>query len=858
MPLLERAEPLASLAGCWAGACAGRGMLALVEGEAGIGKTALVREFAAGMAPPARVLFGACDALSTPRPLSALHDIAALLSHELSSALAEARPPEDLFALLAASLSGVRPSLLVLEDAHWADAATLDLLRYLGRRVHAMRVLLVVTHRDDEVGPRHPLRVVMGDLASSGELRRIALRPLSVAAVARLAAGAGADARLLHQQTGGNPFFVTEAIAAGGGLPANVRDAVLARAARLDPRARNTLDAAAVIGASASMRLLADVLGSELSLDGCLDAGMLRLDAASVAFRHEIARQAVLSAIPPDALRRWHARVLATLRARSPGSVDLATLSHHAAGALDGAALLQFAPAAARHASAMRAHREAAAHYARALAFAREEPPAARAALLEAYSYECYLTDQSAEAIRSRTEAARLREELGEGIRCGDDLRWLSRLHWWAANKAEADDSGLRAIEVLERFPKGVELAAAYSNLSQLRMLESNSRAAVRWGNKALALARRAGDAAVEAHALNNIGTTLAGGRQELGWRLLRRSLELSLSHGFEDHAARAYNNLASRAVEYRRLADAERWLEEGIAYDDDRGLHGHLCYLLGWQAILHLLRGRLDAAAASAQRALANPRLSVILRVNPLCALGRVRALRGDADVWPALDEALQLAERTGEVQRIAPASVARAQAAWLEGDNLRAVAEATRALPLAMQHRDAWYAGELLLWIHRAGGKARVPAWCARPCRDQLSGRVAAAERAWRKLGCALEAALALAEQGGEAALRRAFDELEQMGMRAAAASVARKLRDIGARSVPRGRRASTRKNPLGLTAREAEILQLLGEGLRNAEIGRRLFISPKTVEHHVSAILEKLGVQSRTQAARLARRE
>jgi DNA-binding CsgD family transcriptional regulator/tetratricopeptide (TPR) repeat protein len=856
VPLLERTEPLSALAAWWGEACAGHGLVALVAGEAGIGKTSLVREFGRTVAAPGRMLLGACDALSTPRPLGPLHDIASALPGELSRALAESRPPDSTFTILGTELRSEHPTLLVFEDVHWADAATLDLLRFLGRRIRTMRVLLVLTYRDDEVGPKHPLRIVIGDLASAGELKRIGLGPLSAEAVDRLADGSRLDARTLHAHTGGNPFFVTEVLAAAtGGVPANVRDAVLARAARLDAAARNTLEAAAVIGAGVELALLGEVVAADLALDRCLEAGMLSAVSGTVVFRHEIARQTILSALAPDARLRWHARILAALRARKSGAADPATLSHHAEGALDGAAVLELAPAAARQAAALRSHRESAAQYRRALAFAGALAPFSRADLLEAYSYECYLTDQLSEAIAARSEAAALREELGDGTRYGDDQRWLSRFHWWAGNKDAAEGAGRRAIEALEELGPSRELAGAYSNFSQLRMLAGEAQAAIRWGKKALSLARRRGDTDLEAHALNNVGTSRLNLGDRRGASDLERSLELSLAHGFEDHAARAYNNLVSSDVLQRRLVEGDRWLKDGISYDHERGLDAHRCYLLGWQAVAQLYQGRVDEAVESARQALSNPHLSIMLRINPLCVMGRVRARRGDPEAWTALDEAMELADRIGELQRIGPARIARSEAAWLEGDDERARHEAEQALPLALERFEGagWIAGELLLCIARAGGKVRVPAKCPGPIVDQLRGRAAKAARAFAKLGCPFEAALARSETGREEDVRAAFSELERLGMRAAAARQAQRLREMGARKIPRGRRASTRAHPQGLTSREVEILAMLGDGLRNAEIGRRLFISPKTVDHHVSAILGKLGVSTRAEAAR-----
>ncbi len=852
MLLLEREAPLASLADHWAEARQGHGLFVCVAGEAGVGKTSLVRELAR-RAGDARVLTGACDSMSTPRPLGPLMDVAAELGGDVSRAFEGSDNPAAAFAALLAEL-GARPTLLVVEDAHWADAATIDLLRFLSRRIGTRRALLVVTCRDDELGSQHPLRVLLGDLAGSAEVRRIALRPLSQAAVRTLAAGTGVDAAALFQRTGGNPFFVTELLSSpGSALPETVRDAVLARAARLRQDALAVLELAAIGGTSAEPSVLAEILGGKPAIEACVESGLLRWDGERISFRHDLARQAVLALVPPDRMRHWHARILEALRRGPAAARDLAALSHHAAGAGDSPAVLEFAVAAAREAAALRSHREAAAQYARALAFAARLPPAERATLLEAYSFECYLTRRMADAIEARSEAAAIRQQLHDGLRHGDDLRWLSRLNWFSGLREEAERWGRRAIETLEGLPPGRELAAAQSNQSQLAMLAYDVEPALRWGRKARAIARRIGDRAIECHAQINIGTTRLVLGDARGWAELEQCHELASSLGLEDDAARALANLISYAVTKRQLGRAERYLREGVAYTTEHDLDAYRVYFLGWRAVYELHRGRLEAAAWDAQAALEHAAVTPVHKVLPLSVLGRVRARRGDALVWPPLDEALELAIGTAELQRIGPVRIARAEAAWLAGDDERARAEAKSSLELALTRKEPWVAGELLWWAHRAGLAIRPPRWCATPFRDLVLGRNAAALRQWKRLDCPFEAAWALAGAGTEQPLRRAFAELEKLGMLAAAARVARMLRELGAPVVPRGRRASTRAHPAGLTAREAEILGLLAEGLRNADIGRRLFISAKTVDHHVSAILAKLGVRSRTEAAR-----
>jgi predicted ATPase len=411
--LLERETFLGALEAELQEAAAGGGRVVLLGGEAGVGKTALVERFVDDQRGSGRVLWGACDALLTPRPLGPLLDIAAEVGGPLAAAAAAASRPQVFAALLGELRSSRQATLVVLEDVHWADEATLDLLRFLVRRLRSTHALLVVTFRDDEVAANRPLQAAIGELATLGTVRRLVLPPLSVEAVRELAGDAGLDPAELHRRTGGNPFFVTEVLAAGGvGTPSTVRDAVLARTARLGGAAREALDAVAVVGSPAELTLIEAVLGEGVSaLDDCFASGVLRADAgavalqtdaraeparpvvgaASVAFRHELARTAVEEAIPPHRRRDLHRRVLAALLA-SGVRPELARLAHHAEAAGDAALVLEYAPAAAARAAELGAHREAAAQYARALRFTAGLAPARVAELLERRSYECYLT----------------------------------------------------------------------------------------------------------------------------------------------------------------------------------------------------------------------------------------------------------------------------------------------------------------------------------------------------------------------------------------------------------------------------------------------------------------------------------
>ena len=231
MELVEREQCLAELAKCLATAVRDGGCIAFLEGEAGVGKTALLQEFCRRQ-HEVPVLWGACDALFTPRPLAPLHDIARQTQGALLAAVNSGATPAVIFAAALHELERT-PALVVFEDVHWADEATLDLLKYLGRRIHRTHALLAVSYRNDELGPRHPLRFVIGDSPRASTCR-MPLAPLSEAAVTQLASQAGRPVKGLYSITGGNPFFVTEVLAtAAETVPVTVRDAVLARAVRL-------------------------------------------------------------------------------------------------------------------------------------------------------------------------------------------------------------------------------------------------------------------------------------------------------------------------------------------------------------------------------------------------------------------------------------------------------------------------------------------------------------------------------------------------------------------------------------------------------------------------------------------------
>jgi DNA-binding CsgD family transcriptional regulator len=855
--LLEREGALAALGDALDAAAAGSGRVALVGGEAGIGKTTLVRHFDEAQRDRVRVVWGACEALFTPRPLGPLHDIAPVIGGDLVRLLDGGTDRTTLLSSLLTEL-GSTPTVAVFEDVHWADEATLDALKYVGRRIEREPCLLVLTYRDDEVGAQHPLRLLLGDLPSR-TTTRVTLAPLSEDAVATLAERAERPFDGLYTTTGGNPFFVTEVLAAAtNDVPATVRDAVLARALGLPPEARAVIDLASVVPGRVEHWLLAAVLApAPDAITACVERGMLVAEADALSFRHELARLALLDALDPRRRAELDRRVLEALEARHERETLLPRLAHHAEALRDAEAIVRYAPEAAARAAAVGAHREAAEHYEHAVHASADRAPGERARLLDSFSFECQQVGRLEEAVQARATAVDLWRECGERRREAESLARSAVVYVLLGRDAVAEEHGRRAIDVLEGEPDCVELAFAYRAQAGLRMLQRDTEEAVVWGEKAIALGEGFGDPETV------IGTTITLGAAylcasdvERGRTYLERALGLAREAEMDILVSSTYLQIGSAAGEVYEFALARPALEQGIAYAVERDLDYARDYQLSWLALTLLHTGFWDEAARLATEVLGRDSGGAISRIMALLALGRLRARRGDPGVWEVLDEALELSEQTGTLQRLGPVRGARAEATWLAGNAERAAEEAKAAYDLALAKRHAWFAGELAYWQSRAGRLGEVPEFAAPPFALQLRGSWREAAAAWWERDCPYEAARALAESGDEEALREALDVFEELGARPAADGVRRTLRELGA-SVPRGPRAATRDNPAGLTAREVEVVRLVADGLPNADIAERLVLSPRTVEHHVSAILRKLAARTRGEAGAAAAR-
>ncbi|HEX5090181.1 MAG TPA: AAA family ATPase, partial [Nocardioides sp.] len=852
--LLERELQLATLDEYAADARRGEGRLVLVSGEAGVGKSALVEEFER-REPDAVWGWGACDGLFTPRPLGPLLDIAGQLGGPLRETIARGSTREEIFQALLGALAGSRDlTALVFEDVHWADEATLDLLRFVGKRLRTQQVLVFVTYRDDEVAPGHPLRRCLAQLSTQRSTRRVDVPRLTASAVRVLAAGSGRPADELHHLTGGNPFFLTEVLHdRGSRLPASAREAVLGRVDALTRPARRALEVASLLGSRVDLELLDAVADpSPEAVDELVDSGLLVPDGPDLRFRHEITRRAVEDGLPPHRSAPLHGRILALLRAKDVD--DDARLAYHAEGASDAVAAQAHATLAAQYAAALGSHREAAAQYERALRWAGAGDDRTRALLLDGLADEYGLLDRWEDSLETRETALELWRTVGDGLREGDGVRRLSTAYWRLCRGQESDAASRQAVELLEPLGETEELARALAGEASTTAMAGDYEVSLSVADRALPMAERLGLLDVVSDVLNTIACIQQHLRRP--WQeALERSLAVALDAGADSAAGRAYANLQASATASLDFSLAERIYDEGLEYCETHDMPTYVNCLLGGRVVNLEATGRFEEAVALGLGRMAAAELSPVNRLSTHFTVGKILARRGNPEAWEQLDTALADGTALGEAQYLAPIHLARAEAYWLEGDTSAAVAECRLAAATA-EHVDPATRGMVDTWLARLGleplGLTVEAAYAV-----QLSGDVDEAVSTWDALGAPYDAALTLLDSPHEDHWREAVTRLDALGAEATARLARRKLREAGARGVPVGPRRTTREHSHGLTRREQEVVEELAQEQTNEEIAARLVISAKTVDHHVSSVLAKLGVANRHEAVTKARR-
>ena len=849
--LLEREDELGVLADAVQDAVAGRGSVVLVAGEAGIGKSSLLWELRERTGERVTFLIGVCEPLSVPVPLAPLRE------------LVEAAGGGDLIDLgsddrlvlvrrVASVLDKRAPVVAVIEDVHWADALTLDLMRLLVRRAPEIGASIIATFREDEAAANPELGLLLGDLASAPGVWRIRLRPLSNAAVGELAGPSGLDVGELVRATGGNPFLVVEAVAAGDRLPASVRDAALARAGRLSRAAREVADAAAVLGQRFDYALLdAVVAGSTEAVEEALARGVLVADGTRLGFRHELIREAIEASISPPRLAELHARAVSAL-VNQEVAVDNARLAHHAELAGLHHEACRYATLASVEAERLGAPLQARLQAERALRLGEDLADRERYELLIRYSRAANFTSiRYEDAVSGAEQALAVAERLGDPLRQARALGALAWALWSFDRKVEAKRAAERAIAVLEATSDVAAQARAQSTHIRIDASAFDPAAAIAAAPLAHELAGAAGLAEVQIDIAISVGLAHGHHGQPEAVLMLTDALRDAQAAGLAIQTIRGYVNLLFVGATLRRHELVESAIGQARALFEELDARIPRCVIEGFLARSLLDRGRWDEALPAAAHSVRTWHAEA-----PLARAmeGLIAARRGEPGAERTLEQAWAEIPKVAEDSRRGTCRCALVEAAWLRGDLPTALEHLEAARMSPATDRFARWGGELTLWAARHGLEREPPAAAPDAVKLELEGDWRGAIRAWRELEAPYEAALA-ALPGDDAAARQAQAVLHKLGASAAIRAFAREREVRGSRAM-RGPRRSTLAHPAGLTRREQEVLEQLATGATNPAIAAALHLSERTVAHHVSAILAKLGAATRLAAIERAR--
>jgi len=850
MELIERTDVLSLLQTEFEKTIRGEGHCVLINGEAGIGKTALVKSFCKQQ--ECIIYQGSCDALFTPRPLAPLYDIIWQIKKDLWSVSHTIEERSELFLKVFYELSLHNKNILIVfEDIHWADEATLDFIKFFIRRLHQLRCLFILTYRDDDSHSGHSLKNTFGSL-SPDLLTRIQLNPLSRQAVYKMAEEKGFDPEPVYAISAGNPFYVTEILASySPGIPENIKDSILAVYNQQAEGTRNAWQMCSVIPEGLEVSRFAKLKSSWEGMDHCFALKIIVVKNDRIIFKHELYRRTIEASLSPFKRIALNKTIL-ELFLQTFDEKDIERIVHYAKHANEYKTVAQYAPIAAKQAAAVGAHVEASKLFLTAIEYSEADDTDMFPKLYEDYAYECYLINQIKEAIIYEGKALKLWRQKNEIEKAGNCMRFLSRLWWFDGNRAEAEKYGREAIELLQSEPPSKAKALAFSNVSQLKMLCDEHDECIQWGSLAIDMAKEINDDEILCHALNNVGCSQwkSDYTDNAGKNILLESLNLALKHSFHEHAARAYSNIISVALMAKDYELCQEYLPGAINYCEERNLDASKNYKLYMKARILLETGNPKAAAAIAENLLSDPNQLGTAKMGSSIVMLTIKMRQGKNDILPLLLEAKNLIFKTQEHQRIIPLVIAILQYEWLSEMSMLSDKELTTSIDLVQKVTAITLNSEFDFWLKKVRKQDIQLPKLYEPYQLLKDGEVHLSASFWEKKHCYFEQAMALFE-GDEEDKKAALTILQQMEANAICEKIKMEMRAGGIKKIPRGQRESTKTNPMNLTNRELDVLQLLQKGIQNKEIAQSLFISPKTVDNHISNILFKLDVNSRSKA-------
>jgi DNA-binding CsgD family transcriptional regulator len=854
MELIERAEYLATLHSKFKQTSNGEGHCVFVTGEPGIGKTTLVNAFCNEIKPHINIYRGSCDALFSPRPLAPLYDLLIQLRKGFSNAHNDIEDRTALFFDVLQELHNDSNGVIVIfEDIHWADEATLDFIKFLGRRISQLKCLFILTYRDDEVHARHPLRNVLGQIYSDS-LTRLQLTPFSRQAVEKMASVKGYNGVDVFNITGGNPFYVTEILASySSGVPDNVRDSILSVYNRQEEDTKMLWEMLSIFPAGFELQYLEQIQPRyREAVKYCFDSRILIARDGLIFFKHQLYSQTIESSLSPLLRTTLNKKILSMFLPAFEQNQEIERIIHHAKNAGAGELIARYAPVAAQRSASVGAHADAAGLYRLAIEWEKLISREELAAYYQLYAYECYLIHQHKEAISYTERALEFWRQQQNVENIGENLRFLSRLWWYEGNRGRAESLGVETVNVLQNSPACRAKAMAYSNMAALKMLVDQTAECLAWGQKASEIAHEIDDQETLAYTLNSIGSALMTDHQSVpeGMSFLQQSLQIALKNSFHEHVARAYTAIGSNAVSMKLYNVASENLDLGIAYCQERDMDSLRLYMEGYKARLCLETGAWADSYELTNSLLQIDGLLPVIKTGALITVALLKLRRGDDRGVPEqLSEATDIAFETMELHRIVPAVSAMLEYEWLTGKVLLETPVLDQTVEMIRQVKKITNDNKLFFWLKRV----RKDYILTDEFNDHGKGEKGSADY-WEKVGCPYEYALTLFD-GGENDMRKALKIVQELGADKVYHKLRQSMRSEGVKNIPRGKRLSTRSNVAQLTSRELDVLQLLQTGMQNKEIADKLFISAKTVDHHISALFLKLDVSTRVKAVNAA---
>lgn len=826
----------------------------LISGEAGIGKTALMKEFCKQQKLSGNVFWGSCDDLFTPRPLGPLYDVLwQITKKSRSNGLSEKSRTElfiDFFQEIDA-LEGV--VIVVFEDIHWADNGTLDFIQYAVRRIEQLSCLFILTFRENEMNLKPSLRNMLGQLPPDS-YSKFELLPLSKPAVIEMATSKGFNGEEVFGISGGNPFYVNEILASySPGIPEKIKNSILAVFYQQKTGVKNAWEIWSIIPDGLEVELVPK-LKSSTDLENCFALDIIRVKDAKVVFKHEIYRRTIEETLNPIRKIELNKKMLELFLDIFEGNGQIERILHFAKHASERQLVVKYATLVARKAASAGSHQEAAKLWCTAIEYYEGNNTLPLTDLYERYIDECFLDGQIQEAIAYTQNVLEIRTKSAASDQMVACLCLLCRLWWIEGNSIRTGDFAKQALEYAGT--QGVSTSAtamAYGTFADVGARAGTQAECLLWAERAFQMTKDTDNEEVLCRVMMVKGNVQIAqyASAEQAIEVLKQSLDKALSTSNFQLTGYAFLNLAGNAIRIKNYELAESTLVAGIRYCETQGLSFWNACLLSWKARLSLETGNWPEARSISDYLLKNESHPSIIKATALAVLGRI-LIRQKEDGIGLLQEAKRIAMDGLDLHAIFFSINALLEYEWLNDSQVIDTDDIMQVSALIQSSGTYEEQVEFSFWMMKASRKFQL----ADQDNSDIHAKLDCATVFNRQATYPYEQALILFN-GSEDDKRNAVSIAQKLMATAVCEKMQQEMRSLGIKNIPRGIRSSTRANAALLTEREMEILTLLKGELQNKEIASQLFISAKTVDHHISNILVKLDTNSRHKAVAEAMR-